>query len=87
MPIHCRSVIDLLGMVDRIRNQMRDMRVGQRIVQVLSMSAIAHQPFAFQQFEPLRDSIHVFIKGQGDFGDAQLLLGQDCQHLQPSRIA
>jgi len=74
-------------MIEDIADQLQDMVIGQRIVNMFGFPPACHQTGRMQELEPRRNRRELIALGLGEFADAALALGKAQQQPQPGRIA
>jgi len=73
--------------IQRGANELADMLVGERVVDVLAVSAALHDALRVQDAELLRQGGELRLAGFGELGDAPLAAIELVQEAKPRQIA
>jgi hypothetical protein len=75
------------SMLQTAADEFRDVRVGKRIINVLTLPAPRDQAVVMQQAQALRNGRHLLADFRGDLRNAPFAATQQLQNPQPRRIA
>jgi hypothetical protein len=85
-PLGGRLRLQLVGVGQRVVNQIGDVPIRQCVKQVRPLPATHDQPFAPQQPEPLRHRREFLSRRLDDFGNTPLPLSEQRQNAQAGRV-